>query len=58
MPSAAELELRVPRLSPDYVSVNIKELLDGTESVPFSLTIVTSESSLQVVRGEQTTGLF
>lgn len=52
------LEHPVPRLSPDYVSVNMKELLGGGRSIPFSLTIVTSESSLKVVREEQTTGSF
>lgn len=49
------LEHPVPRLSPDYVSVNIKELLSG--SIPFSLAIVTSES-LKAIGGGQTTGSF
>lgn len=52
------LERPVPSLSPDYVSVHIKELLGGRGSIPFSLAIVTSESSLKVARKEQTAGSF
>lgn len=47
-----------PTLSPGYVNVNTKELWGRRGSSPLSLTIVISESSLKIIRGEQTTGSF